>query len=355
MHVSADGATKMREASPRALWLDDFQRRHPVVAFPIAVVYKFFDDSGTFLAAQLSYYGFVSIFPLLLVLSTVLSVVLRQYPELQRQIVDSSVGQIPIIGPGLKEPDQLSGGLWGAALAVAFAAYGALGVGQSVQYAMNAIWAVPRNSRPNPFSGRLRSLLLIVLVGLVLIATTAVSALGGMFDGTWATVMRFAIPIVVIVVDALLFIPIFRHGPARHLGIRQVLPGAIVAAVGWGLLQRFGVEYAKNVIARASDTNSIFASVLGLFAFLYLASVLTMFCAEINVVRTNRLYPRALLTPFTDNVRLTGGDKRTYTALAKAQRHKGFESIEVSFDEPPDPDTVETMPIPERSQDHAED
>jgi hypothetical protein len=77
--------------------------------------------------------------------------------------------------------------------------------------------------------------------------------------------------------------------------------------------------------------------VLGLLAFLYLASVAVVICVEVNVVRVDGLYPRALLTPFTDDVDLTPGDRRSYTALAKAQRNKGFETVHVTFD-PPDRD-----------------
>ena len=40
--------------------IDEFQRRHPVVGFPLAVVYKFFDDQGNYLAAMLTYYRFRS-------------------------------------------------------------------------------------------------------------------------------------------------------------------------------------------------------------------------------------------------------------------------------------------------------
>jgi len=76
----------------------------------------------------------------------------------------------------------------------------------------------------------------------------------------------------------------------------------------------------------------MFALVLGLVAFRYLAGVAVVLCSEINVVRVERLYPRALLTPFTDNVELARGDERSYTGLATAQRAKGFEQVEVSFD-----------------------
>ena len=48
-------------------------------------------------------------------------------------------------------------------------------------------------------------------------------------------------------------------------------------------------------------------------------------------VLVKRLYPRALLTPFTDAVELTAADKQVYREYAQAQRHKGFEEIDVTF------------------------
>lgn len=328
------------------LWLDDFQRRHRVVGLPIAVFYKFFDDSGPYLAALITYYGFVSLFPLLLLVSTVLSFVLRNNPGLQQDIVNSAMVQIPVVGKQLQDPKQLSGGLGGVLAGLAFAIYGGLGIGQAVQYAMNTAWAVPRNDRPNPLFGRLRSLLLIACVGLVLLATTAVSALSRLFPGELGQFISWLGPAIVVVVDALIFVSIFRHGPSRHLEIRQVVPGAVLAAIGWALLQTYGVQYATHVINRAkasdaSGTNLVFATVLGLLAFIYLAGIVTIFCVEINVVLEKKLYPRALLTPFTDSVDLTGGDRRAYTAMAQAARHKGFERIEVTFDQPApvDPET----------------
>jgi len=77
--------------------------------------------------------------------------------------------------------------------------------------------------------------------------------------------------------------------------------------------------------------------VLGLLAFLYLISVSLVLCAEINAVRVDRLYPRALLTPFTDDVTLTSADRKTYTGMAKAERVKGFQRVNVRFDDQPEP------------------
>ena len=115
--------------------------------------------------------------------------------------------------------------------------------------------------------------------------------------------------------------------------MRDVAPGAVAAAVAWQLLQSFGVSYVRHVIKHASATNAVFGIVLGALAFLYIAAVAVLLCVEINVIRVNRLHPRALLTPFTNNVSLTSGDRRVYAREAKAQRSKGFERVDVTFDQ----------------------
>ena len=111
------------------------------------------------------------------------------------------------------------------------------------------------------------------------------------------------------------------------------MPGAITAAVFWQLLQLFGTAYVGNVVKGAGATYGVFALVLGLLAWIFLAAVGVVLSAEINVVRTKRLYPRSLMTPFTDNVDLTSADRNVYTDSARAQQAKGFQSVTVSFDD----------------------
>jgi membrane protein len=315
--------------------LDRLQRRRPVAGFPIAVVYKYIDDFGPYLSALITYYAFVSLFPLLLLMSTVLGTVLAGNPELQARLIDSALSQFPVVGDQLGAPQELSGGLLGVMVGVLGSLYGGLGVAQAVQYAMNTAWAVPRNNRPNPFLARGRSLLLLGTAGLAVIGTTALSAVGARGEGVAATVVQVLLFLAAIAINAVVFVFAFRLATPRHLTVPQVLPGALTAAVLWQLLQTFGVTYVRHVVNTASATNGVFALVLGLLAFLYLAAVVGVLCVEINVVRVDRLYPRALLTPFTDHVELTAGDRRSYTGQAKAQRSKGFEEVEVTFD-PPD-------------------
>jgi uncharacterized BrkB/YihY/UPF0761 family membrane protein len=103
----------------------------------------------------------------------------------------------------------------------------------------------------------------------------------------------------------------------------------------WQLLQRLGGFYVEHVLNRVSEMSGVFALVLGLIGLLYVAAVMAMLGIQINVVLAKQLYPRALLTPFTDAVELTEADRRVYTDYAQAQRHKGFEHVTVTF-EPPD-------------------
>jgi YihY family inner membrane protein len=315
--------------------LDSLQRRHPAAGFPIAVVYKYVDDSGPYLAALITYYGFVSLFPLLLLLSTILGHVLAGNPELQQRVIDSALSQFPVVGDQLGQPRELSGGVLGVVVGVLGSLYGGLGVAQAVQYAMNTAWAVPRNNRPNPFLARGRSLLLLGTAGLAVVGTTALSTLGSGNAGSLGVALRILSLAASVAVNGVVFVFAFRLATARHLTIRQVAPGALTAAVLWQVLQTFGVGYVGHVVRTASATNGVFALVLGLLAFLNLAAVIGVLCVEINVVRVDNLHPRALLTPFTDDVDLTPGDRRSYTGQAKAQRSKGFEKVHVTF-EPPD-------------------
>lgn len=127
-----------------------------------------------------------------------------------------------------------------------------------------------------------------------------------------------------------------RLATAARQSFRSSLPGAVVVALMWQLLQHAGGTYVSRVIARVNDVNAVFAVVLGLLAFLYIASLMAVVGLEINVVLAKRLYPRSLLTPFTDAVTLTEGDRQAYTGYAQAQRHEGFQEVRVSFGPPGD-------------------
>lgn len=314
--------------------VDTFQRRHRWAGLPIAVLYKFFDDQGSYLSALIAYYGIVSLFPLLLLLTSLLGFFLQGDPVLQQRILHSALSEFPVIGAQITAPSGLRGSGIAVAIGAVGAVYGSIGVAQAVQNAMNVAWAIPRNSRPNPVKARLRSLVLLGTAGLAVVGATVLTGLStnlGAAGAHLGMLTTIAATLASVALNAGVFVLAFRIGTAKHVSWRQIAPGALTAAVLWQALQSLGTAYVQHVVKNTSETTGAFAFILALIAWLYLASVSLVMAVEINVVLSKNLTPRALLTPFTDNVDLTHGDRRTYADAARAQRTKGFETVEVSF------------------------
>lgn len=314
--------------------VDRFQRRHPAVGYPLAVVYKFFDDQGSYLASIITYYTFIAIFPLMLIASSILGFILQGNPKLQDEILNSALSQFPIVGGQLGRPEGLQGSASAVVVGALAALYGVLGLGQASQNAMNTMWAVPRNSRPNPLLSRLRSLVLLALSGIALLLVAILTSLGTHVEALGSEVgtgLRWALNIGAVLLNAAVLTVLFKLATARRFTLWSAAPGALTVALMWQGLQFLGAVYVSRVVAHASAMNGVFALVLGLIGLIYIAVVMAILGVEINVVRAKRLYPRALLTPFTDNVELTPADRRVYVEYAKAQRHKGFERVRVTF------------------------
>src|ERR1700760_640552 len=98
--------------------VDRFQRKHAWTGFPLAVLYKFFDDQGSYLAALIAYYAFVSLFPLLLLAATILGYVLSADPDLQQRILTSALSQFPVVGSQLHDPSRIGGGATGLVVGI---------------------------------------------------------------------------------------------------------------------------------------------------------------------------------------------------------------------------------------------
>ena len=314
--------------------VDRFQRRHPRASVPLAVIYKFFDDQGNYLSATLTYYAFIAIFPTLLLASSILGFVLQGSDALQEEILNSALAQFPIIGDQLGRPEGLQGSTGGVIVGATAALYGAMGLGQAIQNTMHVAWSVPRNSRPNPFYQRFKSLLLLLTAGMAVLAVSVVSAVGSntqVFSEEVDIGLRWLINLVTVLVVGSVLALLLRTAAAGHLSFFRAAPGAFAVAVMWQVLQYLGTVYVARVLVGANDMNQTFGLVLGLIGIIYLGSVMAVLGIEINVVLAERLYPRALLAPFTDDLELTDADRRAYAGYARAQRHKGFEIVEVKF------------------------
>jgi YihY family inner membrane protein len=200
-----------------------------------------------------------------------------------------------------------------------------LGITSASQNAFNRIWAVPFKQRPNFIFVRLRGLgMLAILGGLVIISTVVAGSVGSASHGALAVASRL---VVAFAFNFALFMIAFKLLPALELSWRELLPGVVVATICWQLLQSLGGFYLDHTLKRTEPLYGVFALVLGLLAWLYLGAQLTIFAAEINVVKVRRLWPRSF---FADSLR--AGDRRALTASAEMEERVPQENVEVDFD-----------------------
>nr|WP_246336548.1 YihY/virulence factor BrkB family protein [Flexivirga oryzae] len=291
---------------------------------------------GNYLAALLAFYAFVSLFPLLILATTILGVVLSGNPSLQQDLITSALNEFPIISDQIASPNALSGSWVSITVSTIVALYGALGSAQAFQFIANSVWHVPRNSRPNPFAARGKSVGLIALLGTALLATIGLTQVMPRLVHL-AGLAAFGVDVGTLGIDVFAIMVAYHVATNRSLRWRDIWPGALFAAFMWQVLQRFGGIYVEHVVQRNKAMNGTLAVVLGLMLFLFIAGMIIVISMEINAVWVLHLWPRALLTPFTDNVELTDADVRAYSGLARATRLKGFQQIDIGFERPPDP------------------
>jgi membrane protein len=308
--------------------LDHLQQRSSRLSFPAAVIKKFSDDQAGQLAALIAYYGFVSLFPLLLVLVTLLGFVLEGSPNTQASVLHSTLSQFPIIGDQLQRNiHSLKGSPGALAVGVVGLLLGGLGIVGAAQNAFHQVWHIPRKHRPNFLAWRLRGLGLLAFLGVLLIVSTV--AAGYVTAQTAGAIAVLGGILLALVSNLLLFFAAFRFLTAQEVPTRDLIPGVIFAAVLWQLLQHIGGYYVAHVIRHAQDTSGLFAFVLGLLAWLYLGGQVTLIAAEVNVVRARRLWPRSFFSaPLLD------ADKRALTSSAETEERVQEEHVEVNFEGP---------------------
>ena len=317
--------------------LDRVQRKRSAVGFPVATFFKFIDDQGPYLAAIISFYALLAIFPLLLLATTIFGFILQGNPGLQERALDSALGTFPIIGDALGRPEGLRGSTISTVAGGLAAVYGSLGLGQALQNALNVAWTVPRNKRPNPITLRLKSLALVSITGASVLAITTVSTIGSeteVFGPRVDGLLRWGIRLLTVLLIGLLLTGVFRLAAARRHHLGRAAPGAFTVAVLWQVLQYAGTTYTTRVLAETQNMTFAFGLVLGMIGIIYVAALVGVIGIEVNVVLARRLWPRSLRTLFVDRGELTDADRRAYASYVRAQQHKEVETVDVTFTDP---------------------
>jgi YihY family inner membrane protein len=275
--------------------IDAYQLEHPWLGFPLAVFQKFGADSSGNLAVVITYYAFFSIFPLLLALSSILGFVLAGHPSWQARIETSALKNLPLVkGSPLPHQGSVVAVVVGALLAL----YSGLGVAKAAEQAWNTVYCVERDERPSWLDKNLRALRIVVVGGLGLIATTAIA-------GTVTSGTALGIPVgwgltvlgvfVTAVLNTGLFLVVYRWLTVRELGVREVLPGAALAAAALALLQAVSSAFISHKLKHASATYGSFGTVIVLLSWFFLQAQVVLLSVQVNVVKQDRLWPRSIV------------------------------------------------------------
>jgi YihY family inner membrane protein len=329
-------------AAPRLSWaerqvrrVDRFQQRHAVLGFPLAVAQKFGNDQAGGKAALVAYYGLFALFPLLLLLSTVLGFVLSSHPELRERLFNSALANFPVIGDQIRSQVHPLHGSWTALIVgVVGSVYGAVGLGMASQNAMNTAWNIAFVHWPSLWQRYLRTFGAIGLLGLATVASTGLAtAATAVVSGEFSTVLAVAGSVAL---NLGLFLLAFMLLTAEPLKPRDVLLGAVIATVFWETLQLIGTWYVARGLRHAEPTYGFFAVTITLLSWLFLGAQLTMWAVEINVVRRYHLWPRSLTQP-----PLTEADRLVFQRLARMEVRRPEVTIAADFTDEADRDPLD--------------
>jgi YihY family inner membrane protein len=322
---------------------DRLQQRHNAAAFVFGVIKKFGDDNGGVLVSGLAYAGFVSLFPLLLILATILGLIASADPALRQDVLSAVAGQVPLIGHQLtgnvQELRQSS--IIGLVVGIVVLLWGTTRLAQAGIFTMEQVWNLPGPARVGYVPRLGRSALFLAVLGLGVVATTALTALEAF--GHHTTLTTVGAEILAAVVNAAIYLISFRVLTPASIGLRRLVPGSVAGGIAWTALQAAGTVLVRHSLHSAA-AYGVFATVLGLLAWVYLGVEITVYAAEVNVVLARRLWPRALVQP-----PLTEADRHSIALQALQNQRREEQQIRVTFNDRPagSPRPVTTPRTPE--------
>ncbi len=309
--------------------VDAAQQRHRVSAFVFGVIKKYGDDNGGVLASNLAHSAFVSVFPLLLILVTVLVQVAASSPALQAQVLGAVSSQFPAIGGTLV--GQITAMHRSSAISLAVGllilVWGATGLAQAGLFTMEQVWNLPGPARPGylPRMARCVAFLGVLAVGLAISGLLA----GLVTYGHQALGFRILAQALAVPANVGLYLASFRVLTPKGVPARNLVAGAVAGGIAWTVLLALGAYVVHHDLHTAS-AYGIFATVLILVAWIYLGVQVTVYAAEVNVVLTRHLWPRTIVQP-----PLAEADRASMALQALQNQRREEQAVEVSFTDRP--------------------
>ncbi|HEY6500141.1 MAG TPA: YihY/virulence factor BrkB family protein [Streptosporangiaceae bacterium] len=307
--------------------IDATQQRYTPTGFVFGVVKKYGDDNGGALVSNLAYSAFVSVFPLLLILTTILGLVAAVNPTVRTDVLNAVSNQVPLIGKTLtgNVHELKRSSVIGLIVGVIGLLWGATGLAQSGLFTMEQVWNLPGPARPGYVQRLGRAGLFIGLLGAGVIVTTGLASLNTYFlKGFWWVILA---EMLAAAFNVGMYIGAFRVLTPKGVPTRKLIPGAITGGILWTVLQVLGT-YLVHHFLHSDSLYGIFGTVLGLLAWIYLAVEVTVYSAEINVVLARRLWPRSIVQP-----PLTEADRASMALQALQNQRRPEQHVEVTFND----------------------
>jgi YihY family inner membrane protein len=309
--------------------VDAAQQRFTPAAVIFGVMKKYGDDNAGTLVSSLAFSAFISLFPLLLVLITVLNLVLAHDPGGRHAVLHSTLGEFPLIGTELKK--NIHGlhrsSVIGLIVGVLGLLWGSTGLAQSGLYSMSQVWNLPGPERPKYTSRLGRSFAFLAVLGLGLVVTTGLASFGTF--GRHDVALGVLSEALAVAVNIGVYFGAFRVPTPRAVPTRRLFPGAVVGGVAWTVLQALGGYLVGHDLKNDSVEYGVFGAVLGLVAWVYLGTEITLYAAELNTVLASHLWPRGMVQP-----PLTEADQRSMALQATHNQRRPEQEVTVGFNEP---------------------
>jgi YihY family inner membrane protein len=323
---------------------DQAQQRHGAAGFVFGVIKKFGDDNGGVLVSNLAYCGFVSLFPLLLILVTILGLIASVDPGLRQDALNAVHTQVPLIGQQLtgNVHELRQSSIISLVVGLAVLIWGASRLAQAGIFTMEQVWNLPGPERPGYVPRLGRAATFLGVLGLGVVATTALAALDAFGQhSVWFILVSEALAMMV---NAGMYLIGFRVLTPAGISWRQLVPGAVAGGVAWTVLQVAGTYLVQHSLQTAA-VYGVFATVLGLLAWVYLAVEVTVYAAEINVVLDRHLWPRSVVQP-----PLTEADRVSMALQALQNQRRAEQIVKVTFNDRP-PGSRAAAGTPEHPED----
>lgn len=272
---------------------DRYQQRHPFLGFMLAVIKKYSDDEAGRHAALLTYYLFSSLFPLLLVLTTLVDRLPGHDTHLQTTIINGITNYFPLLGSQLSAHiHTLHRNGLALILGVLFILYGTRGVAEAFGRGVRNIWGVSEAQVPGFPKSALNSLGLVIFGGMGFITASIFAGLAASVGH--GLVFRGLSILINLFILFWLFTFLINASLPRHVTIKQVRNGAAAAAIGLVIIQLVGTYFLRRELKNLDALYSYFAVALGLLFWLYLQVQVIYYAIEISVVSSKKLWPKSL-------------------------------------------------------------